>query len=434
MGTYRGPTSSHRQWLLRVCMGTSLSLAFAFACSAQPSAKPLTADAAAADASSPDGFAPITEDASADALAEGAADATPVATAGYPFALPKGFPRPYVPPSNPLTRAKVELGRHLFYDKRLSGNGTMSCASCHEQGRAFTENRATSQGSTGQVHPRNSMSLANIAYAATLTWPNPLLRDLEPQSQLPMFSIDPIIELGVRGKEAEVLERLQREPRYATLFANAFPDEVNNLTFDNIQRAIASFERTLISGNSRFDRYQYGGDVNALTAEEKRGLQLFGTETLECFHCHGGFNFTDSVVHEGTDVGLRKFHNTGLYNVDGKGGFPLENRGLIEFTDKPTDMGKFKAPTLRNIEKTAPYMHDGSIATLEEVVEHYAAGGRTISAGPNAGVGAKNPFKSAFIVSFTIPPEDKAALIAFLKSLTDDAFLSDPALGDPWAR
>jgi cytochrome c peroxidase len=359
------------------------------------------------------------------------------ASADYPLPLPKGFPKPYVPPDNPVTAEKAALGRHLFYDVRLSGNGTQSCASCHEQARAFTDGRKVGVGSTGQAHPRNSMTLANVAYVATQTWANPLLRTLESQAPVPMFGLDPIIELGIKGKEAEVMARLRAEPRYAPLFAAAFPTQqdprqTDPFTFDNIVLALATFQRTLISGRSRFDRYQYDTEFDALTAQEKRGMALFESEALECFHCHGGFNFSDAVIHQNAPISNRKFHNTGLYNLDGRGAFPLENRGLIEFTGVASDMGKFRAPTLRNIEKTAPYMHDGSIDTLEAVVDHYAAGGRTIPTGPFAGDGSKNPYKSGFIVSFNISQEDKAALVAFLKSLTDEEFLTNPAFSDPW--
>jgi cytochrome c peroxidase len=356
------------------------------------------------------------------------------AGSGYPFALPTGFPVPYVPTNNPLTTEKVVLGRHLFYDRRLSGNGTAACSSCHEQARAFTDAKAVAIGSTGQSHPRNSMTLANVAYASSMAWANPVLTTLEQQAPVPMFGIDPIVELGIKGKEEQVLAALRAEPKYAALFRDAFPAATDAFTLDNVVLALASFERTLISGRSRFDRFQYDGDKTALTAQEKRGLALFGSETLECFHCHGGFDFTDSVVFEGVPQGDTHFHNTGLYNIGGTGAFPPGNHGLIEFTGVPKDMGKFKAPTLRNIEKTAPYMHDGSIATLEEVVEHYAAGGRTIASGPYAGVGRTSPFKDGLIASFDIPPEDKEALVAFLRSLTDEGFLTNPALSDPWPK
>lgn len=359
-------------------------------------------------------------------------DAGPApATIPYPFELPPGFPKALVPATNPLTIEKAELGRHLFYDPHLSGNATQSCASCHEQARAFTDGRELAIGSTGQVHPRNSMSLANVVYAGTLTWPNPLVRDLEMQAALPMFGLDPIIELGARGKEEEVLARFRAEPRYEPLFRSAFSDEADPVTIPNVQRALASFQRMLISGGSRFDRYLYRGELDALSAQEKRGYELFQSEACECFHCHSGFNFTDAVVYANSPADL-KFHNTGLYNIGGTGAVPTNNRGLIEFTAVPSDMGRFKAPTLRNIEKTAPYMHDGSIATLEDVIEHYAAGGRTISTGPNAGVGRDSPFKSGFVMGFALPTEDKAALVAFLKSLTDDEFLTNPKFKSPW--
>ncbi len=361
------------------------------------------------------------------------ADAAPPTASEYPFELPFGFPKPYVPAANPLTAEKVELGRHLFYDVRLSANETQSCGSCHQQALAFTDGRPVSVGSTGQMHRRNAMSLTNVAYAATLTWPNPVLTDLEPQSGVPLFGIDPVIELGLKGHEEEALDRLRADTRYQTLFAAAFPGQGDPFDMVNVQRAIASFERTLVSGTSRFDRYQYLSDKNALTVEEKRGLELFGSEALECFHCHGGFNFTDAVVYKGLPLGDLNFHNTGLYNVDGKGAFPADNVGLLEFTAKPSDMGRFKAPTLRNIEKTAPYMHDGSIATLEEVIEHYSAGGRTITSGPHAGIGSANPFKSSFISGFSLTAADKHAVVAFLKSLTDDAFLTNPKLANPWS-
>lgn len=353
-------------------------------------------------------------------------------TAEYPFPLPPGFPKPYVPASNPLTPAKVELGRHLFYDVRLSRNQAQSCGTCHEQARAFTDGRATAVGSAGQGHPRNSMTLTNVAYAPSLTWANPTLTSLETQAAVPLLTVDPIVELGIGGAEDEVLGRLTAEPRYRPLFADAFPTEAEPFTLANVQRALASFQRTLVSGRSRFDRYLYDHDGAAITMEEKRGHELFQSEALECFHCHGGFNFTDAVTYRGFPAFDLNFHNTGLYNLDGRGAFPAENVGLFEFTGAASDMGRFKAPTLRNVAVTAPYMHDGSIATLEEVVAHYAAGGRTLSSGPHAGVGSQNPYKSGFIVGFTLPPADTAALVAFLRSLTDEAFLTDPHLSDPW--
>jgi cytochrome c peroxidase len=361
----------------------------------------------------------------------GAAGAPVVVNPAYVWRLPKGFPTPVVPAENPMSEAKVELGRHLFYDVRLSGNQTQSCASCHRQELAFSDDRTVPLGSTGVPHPRNSMALANVAYAATLTWANPLLFTLESQALVPMFGTEPV-ELGLNGREAEMLERLRAEPRYEGLFADAYPGDGDPFTLANVTRALASFQRTLLSGNSPFDRYTYHGEADALSESAKRGRVLFNSEKLECFHCHSGFNLQDSVNFVGKPFLETPFHNTALYNVDGQGAYPSPNTGIFETTRLPADMGRFRVPTLRNVAVTAPYMHDGSMTSLDEVLDHYAAGGRTIADGPNAGVGSASPLKSSFLVGFTLSPEERADVLAFLESLTDTAFLTDPRFSSPW--
>jgi len=349
----------------------------------------------------------------------------------YEWKLPPGFPFPKVPKSNPMTNEKVELGRHLFYDKRLSLNQTQSCATCHQQSRAFADPRGRGLGSTGQLHPRGPMSLANVAYAPVLTWANPNVRDLETQALVPMFGDHPI-ELGMTGKEDLLVQRLRADSRYRKLFPAAYPADRDPFTIGNITKAIASFQRTMLSGDSPFDEYRRGDDPNAISASAKRGEALFFSERLECFHCHGGFNFTGSVDYLGKGFAEVEFHNTGLYNRKGKFSYPEPNVGLYEFTQQEEDIGKFKAPTLRNIALTAPYMHDGSVATLEDAIEHYRVGGRTIQSGPNAGVGFDNPNKSEFIKSFELTPAEKQDLLAFLRGLTDQSMLTNPALADPW--
>jgi len=351
-------------------------------------------------------------------------------SAPYEWQLPPGFPPPAIPEDDPMTVAKVELGRFLFYDQRLSDNGTYSCATCHEQALAFTDGKPQAVGSTGQVHPRGSMSLANVAYAATLTWGHPYLASLERQAQLPMFGDTPV-ELGLRS-QAELEERLAGIPEYGARFAAAFPGDDAPISLGNAESAIASFERSLISGNAPFDRWLMTGDESAISDSAKRGFALFNTETFECYHCHGGFAFTDHVVFADEAFPQVLFHNTGLYNIDGRGGFPAPNTGVESVSEDPADMGRFKAPTLRNIAVTAPYMHDGSIATLSEVLDHYAAGGRTITDGPNAGIGSANPFKSNFVRGFRMTEEERADLLAFLESLTDREFLENPAHADPF--
>ncbi len=349
---------------------------------------------------------------------------------GYAWDLPSHFPIPRLPDGSSMSAAAVELGRHLFYDVRLSGNETQSCASCHRQELAFTDGLPRSIGSTGELHPRSAMSLTNVAYAASLTWANPLVRRLEDQALLPMFGEIPV-ELGLSGREAELLERLWAEPRYQDLFPAAFPGDEDPFTLDHVVRAIAAFERTLISGDSRVDRYELG-DRTALTELEIEGRALFFSERLECFHCHGGFDFSDSVDHAGNAFDQAAFHNNGLYDIDGQGGYPAPNTGLYELTGDPADMGRFRAPTLRNVAATAPYMHDGSIATLEGVIDHYAAGGRNITEGPYAGDGRLNPNKSLFVRGFELTAEEREAVLAFLRALTDEEFLTNPAFGNPW--
>ncbi|MCU0926282.1 MAG: di-heme enzyme [Hydrogenophaga sp.] len=349
----------------------------------------------------------------------------------FPWALPAGFPTPRVPESNPLTEAKAELGRYLFYDRRLSGNGTQACASCHHQDKAFTDGMARAIGSTGEVHPRNAQGLANAVYHPTLTWVNPSLLSLEAQMQVPLFGDNPV-EMGINdGNKDEVLGRIQGDARYVAMFAQAFPGGGDTITWGNITRAVASFQRTLISGNSRFDRSQRG--VASLSPAEQRGQTLFFGEKAECFHCHAGFNFNDQVVHASTRVLDTPFHNTGLYNLGNTGNFPPDNQGLFEFTNRPSDRGLFRAPSLRNVEVTAPYMHDGSVGTLEDVLDFYAAGGRNITAGPYAGDGRLHPNKSDLISRIDLNEQEKADLVAFLKTLTDHEFLTNPKFSDPFA-
>lgn len=355
--------------------------------------------------------------------------------ANYQNILPLGIPAPVIPLDNPMNPAKVELGRYLFYEKRLSVTQEFSCASCHIQKLAFTDGKPLAVGATGEIHPRNSMSLTNIAYSPVLTWANPLQTKLESQALVPLFGEHPV-EMGMVGREEEILTMLRGDRFYAQSFPAAFalPSSLNpadTITIHNLTKALAAFQRSLISFDSPYDRYRYRGEVNAISTGAKRGEVLFNSEDLECFHCHSGLNFTDSINHDRLAFQEIAFHNTGLYNLDPQGAYPPENTGLYEITENPADMGKFKAPSLRNISLTAPYMHDGSVATLEEAIDHYAAGGRTISTGKYAGVGRTNPLKSSFINGFNLSPQEKQDLIEFLESLTDESFIHNPAFSDP---
>jgi cytochrome c peroxidase len=339
----------------------------------------------------------------------------------YSWELPQGLPQPEVPSDNPMSFAKVELGRFLFYDKRLSVNGTTSCGTCHRQELAFTDGLARAKGATDVLHARSSMSLVNVAYNARLTWANPLMDALESQALVPMFGENPV-EMGLAGKEREVLGKLADDGEYVKRFRAAFPTDDEPVTVANIVKAIASFERTILSGDSPYDRYMHG-DGAALSESAQRGMELFFSERLECFHCHGGFNFMDASVHAGQQAVALPFHNTGLYNEDGAGAYPAHNTGIHEITGEAADMGRFRAPTLRNIAVTAPYMHDGSLATLADVLEHYGAGGR-----------ARGPLTSEFVPGFILTDQETAEVIAFLESLTDQSVLTNPKLSDPFAN
>lgn len=289
------------------------------------------------------------------------------------------------------------------------------------------------------------MSMTNVVYNATMNWANNQIITLQQQALAVLLNEDPI-ELGWTGHENEMLDRLKAPdpadyagtrfdaapPDYPKMFREAFP-QADPVTLTNVTRALAAFGSIMISGDSAFDREQRG-EQNAMTDAARRGRDLFFSERLECFHCHGGFNFSDSIDHSGIRFTQNSFHNNALYNIDGNGLYPPDNHGLREFTLKAEDEGKFRAPTLRNIELTAPYMHDGSIATLDGVIDHYARGGRLITAGPFAGDGALNPNRSSLINGFAITADERLDLIAFLKSLTDWTFVCRDDLSDPFGN
>ena len=341
-------------------------------------------------------------------------------SADFDWQLPKGFPRPAVPPGNAMTAAKVELGRHLFYDQRMSVNGKQSCGSCHQQALAFTDGEARAQGATGQFHPRSSMSLVNVAYAPLLTWAHPALDSLEAQALLPMLGKDPI-ELGLKGREQDFLNALQRDPIYQPLFQRAFAGANETFTLANVTQAIAAFERSIVSMRSPYDRYRWGGESSAISAAAKRGEIIFSSsERGGCFQCHGGWNFSAIRFAGSPDRGGDGMATGGFFNT-GLASYAAPNRGLYEHTHLPGDVGKFKAPTLRNIALTAPYMHDGSLATLEAVIDHYAAGG-----------GSDHANKSRILRGFELSGTDKRDLVEFLESLTDDEMRHDARWADPW--
>jgi cytochrome c peroxidase len=313
----------------------------------------------------------------------------------------------------------------------MSVNGKASCATCHKQELAFTDGLPVSVGATGEKHSRSAMSLVNIAYSGVLAWSNPPMRELEDQASVPMFGEHPV-ELGLREGDG-FLPMLRSDSKYRELFDRAFPGDADHFSVTNVKKAIACFERSIISARSPYDRYHYGGDDRAVSDSAKRGEILFFSQQLSCFRCHGGFNFSDATVSERGGRGVA-FHNTGLYNLAGALSYPAANVGIHEYTKAPGDVGKFKTPTLRNVAVTAPYMHDGSIPTLDAVLDHYAAGGRTIGDGPYRGNGHDNPNKDLLIGGFSLSKENRADLLAFLQSLTDEELIHDNRFADPGPR
>ena len=350
--------------------------------------------------------------------------------AAFEWGIPLNYPTPAVPPDNPIDSRKVALGRRLFYDTRLSLNGTTACATCHVQALAFTDGRTRSVGATGELHPRSAMSLVNSAYASRLNWANHLIDKLEDQALTPIFGDDPV-EMGMAGREEDIVALLRSEPFYRANLQLAFPADSDPASVLNAVRAIAVFVRSIVSFDAPYDRF-LRGDASAMSASAQRGMELFFSERLECFHCHGGFNFTDSSTHESATVESIGYHNNGLYNIGGEGGYPPDNTGLHDMTGLPSDMGRFKAPSLRNVAITAPYMHDGSAATLDDVIDHYARGGRQVTDGPYAGDGRHNPYKSTFVKGFEISETERGDLIEFLESLTDRRVLTDERWSNPW--
>lgn len=269
----------------------------------------------------------------------------------FKLELPIGIPADMfkAPTDNPVTKEKVKLGRLLFFDVRLSADDTISCATCHSPDGAFTDNLPVSFGINGQKGIRSAPAILNRAFSTEQFWDG-RAASLEAQAKAPIINPD---EMGMPSHEA-LVRKLAAIKGYSDTFKKVFKRKIN---IDDIAKAIASFERTILSGGSAADMYNYG-DENALSKSQKRGLDLFKGKA-RCEQCHAGFNLTDE-----------KYHNIGV----GWGG-PLIDLGRYTETKQSAHIGAFKTPTLRNIAETAPYMHDGSMETLEEVVEFYDMGG-----------------------------------------------------------
>jgi cytochrome c peroxidase len=338
----------------------------------------------------------------------------PHVTTPYQLALPSNLPQNIsAPASNPLTVEGVELGRKLFYEPRLSRTGTQSCGSCHQQSKAFTDGLTKAIGVDGLAHSRNTMSLANVLWETTLNWDG-AATSLEQQARIPIENPVEMHQLLADG-----VRKLQQSDLYPSLFQKAFGTSA--ITEENVLKALAQFERTLISANSRYD--QYLRKTGSLTPTERQGAALFNNHPGEvggvfirggaCHHCH----FSETGLFSSPD-----FFNNGL-DVN----FQDAGRGAV--TGLASDQGKFKAPTLRNIALTAPYMHDGRFKTLEEVLDHYNEHIKTTSAFVDPNVLLSNtPNGTRLDLTVT----EKTQLLAFLRTLTDSSFVTDKRFSDPF--
>lgn len=304
---------------------------------------------------------------------------------------PLGLPPVPIPTDNPPTAETIALGRKLYYDGRLSIDNTVSCASCHHPLLGFSDGKPVSDGVKGGKGNRNAPVVMNSAYFTTQFWDG-RAASLEKQAEGPV--VNPI-EMGMTHEG--VVKRLTEDPAYKAEFAKAFGP--GPITYDMVAKAIASFERTVISANSPFDRYQYGGDKKALSAAAIRGLEIFKNPAKgNCAVCH-------TIEEKHALFTDNKFHNLGV-GLNNKG--ELTDLGRYDQTKLDADRGAFKTPSLRNIAASAPYMHDGSHKTLKEVVDFYIGGGNS------------NDYLDKEIKALKLSARDREDLIAFMESLTGE--------------
>jgi len=289
-----------------------------------------------------------------------------------------------------MSDARVGLGQRLFFEPRLSVTGGYSCASCHDPARAFSDGRSRALGARGEPLPHNALALVNVAYNIAFGWSQPGVRSLEAQMLQPLLNEHPL-ELGLKGRESAVTAGLAADPAYAAAFAAAFAGEPGEaVSFDHLVKAIAAFERTLISGDSPFDRYVFGGERDALSAAAKRGMALFFSARVGCAGCHSGINFSGNWRDEKGATGRASFAHDG------------------------TGARAMRVPTLRNVALTAPYMHDGRFASLGQVLEHYSGLGEKA---------ARGLILDRRLPRAPLSAAERAELILFLDSLTDAAFV-----------
>jgi len=357
-------------------------------------------------------------------LRTGAVAATLIACAA--FAAPLGLPTLPVPADNPITPEKVTLGDKLFHDKRFSSTGEVSCSTCHDKEKAFTDNLPVSEGINKLTGTRNAPTVINAAYLATQFWDG---REPTLESQSAQPFLNPV-EMGLKDHEP-ILKIVRTDPEYVELFKKAFGKSGEQITMVEVEKAIGAFERTLIGGDSPFDRYYFGGEKTAMSAAAIRGLDIFINQG-RCVSCHvieqTQALFTDNRFHmigvaandmpkslDDLSAAVEEVKQKGT-DIAVLGNKRTSSLGRYAVTRDITDIGAFKTSTLRNIELTAPYMHDGSLKTLEEVVQFYNNGGRLKETEPVP------ELLSGGIRPLNLTEAQQADLVEFLKALTSPGF------------
>jgi cytochrome c peroxidase len=319
--------------------------------------------------------------------------------------VPANFPVPPSMPDNPLTREGIELGRRLFYDKRLSGNNTISCASCHSQSLSFSDGVALSQiGVSGSILHRHAPALLNMAWANNGLFWDGGSTNLESQAFAPLANKD-----EMNQELYELVNELKAVPDYVNRFREAFNDP--EIKTGSIVKALAQFQRTLIAGQSRYDKFRRQEPGATLTVQEREGLQLVQSK---CMGCHQGELFTDN-----------RYHNNGIDQDFSDASLEGLFQGRFRISYDPADLGSFKTPTLRNVMLTAPYMHDGRFATINAVLDHYSSG---VLSSPSLDPLMK---QNGGMPGIPLSNSEKQSIIAFLKALTDESFISNPRFSNP---
>ncbi|WP_221797081.1 cytochrome c peroxidase [Oceanobacter mangrovi] len=348
-------------------------------------------------------------------------DKTREEASDFEWQLPAGVAPPLIPANNPMTRAKFELGRHLFYDSRLSAKGNIACASCHHQDKGFSDGRIKPAGTYGDVHPRNAQALGNTGWYGTLNWANPVTVTLERQIQIPMFGDTPFEHGLEEHNQQQILATLLADPVYQRLLTSAYPTPQQNWNYlRHLVPALATFVRGMTSFDAPWDHYLQG-DNDALSSSAQRGLALFRSDELKCSQCHQANHFlTDSHISSLTGSHANGFHNNAAVVA-----YLYPNTGKHEATGKAEELGLFRTPSLRNIALTAPYMHDGSQPDLRSVIANYAAGGIRSDS-------TERGIKDPLIRGFTLTAAETDDLMAFLCSLTDSAFVTNVLYSNPW--